>query len=140
MRLRGEAKFQPQSLVRFVTDGDAEVIQRRAFVRVHTPQLVTLNGNLPHETRRVYTVDLSGGGMLLSSSPGLHVGDEIAFEIGLSDEEPLIEGVARVVRAEDDGRRALAFEQITEPDRQRLIHFVFDLLRESRAKTRGDHF
>src|ERR1700744_1873399 len=34
IKLRGEAVFEDQSLVRFHPDGDAEVLQRRDFVRV----------------------------------------------------------------------------------------------------------
>jgi hypothetical protein len=138
VRLRGDAVFEPRSIIRFVTAGDAQVIQRRAFVRVHTPQEVML---VPEETgtpRRVYSVDLSGGGMLLSNAPGLRTGDTVEFAISIGDETELIEGAARVVRVEDDGRRALAFEQIDESDRDRLIRFVFSRLRDSRAKTRGD--
>jgi hypothetical protein len=138
VRLRGEAEFQPRSLVRFLVDGDAEVIQRRAFVRVHTPQQVTIIPDAPGNGLSVYTVDLSGGGMLLSRAPGLRVGDAVAFEISLGDQSPPIEGVARVVRVPDDTRRALAFERIDEGDRERLISFVFARMRDTRAKTRGD--
>ena len=139
VRLHGAARFEPSSLVRFHAEGDAEVIQRRAFVRVHTPQEVRLVADPAGDAVRVYTIDLSGGGMLLSSAPGLRTGDTVDFEIAISEDEPMIEGIAVVVRVQDDGRRALAFDRIDEGDRQRLIHFVFSLLRESRAKTRGDH-
>jgi hypothetical protein len=138
VRLHGEAVFERHAVVRFVTEGNPEVIQRRAFVRVHTPQAVTLLDGAQH-AEQAYTIDLSGGGMLLSRVPALALGDTIAFEIELGEDVPLIEGVARVVRVEEGGRRALAFEQIEERDRQRLIRFVFALMRESRARTRGDH-
>ena len=139
VRLHGDAVFQPRSIVRFVAEGDAEVIQRRAFVRVHTPQEVTIVPEDAGGTRRVHSIDLSGGGVLLTSAPTLHSGDRVEFAISLGNEAQ-IEGVARVVRAEHDGRRALAFEQIDEADRDRLIRFVFERLRDSRAKTRGDLF
>src|SRR6185312_9954423 len=42
VKLRGEAVFEDQSLIRFHPDGDAEVLQRRDFVRVHTPHPVTV--------------------------------------------------------------------------------------------------
>jgi c-di-GMP-binding flagellar brake protein YcgR len=39
-----------------------------------------------------------------------------------------------VVRAADEGKRALVFDQISRTDRQRLIHFVFERQREALAK------
>ena len=33
-----------------------------------------------------------------------------------------------------DGRRALVFEQISQDERQRLIHFVFERQRDALAK------
>jgi hypothetical protein len=136
IKLHGDAVFEDRSLIRFQTRGDAEVMQRRSFVRVHTPQAVTLDSGEP-DAHAVYTVDLSGGGMLLTGAEMLEADRAVRFMIGLGDEPP-IEGVARVVRVRDDGKRALVFEQIVELDRQRLIRFVFECMRTARARTRGD--
>jgi hypothetical protein len=138
IRMRGEATFEQRSLVRFHVQGDAEVIQRREFVRVHTPQPVTLG--LPPDDGKLqaHTVDLSGGGMLLAGADGLTAGDAVRFYMRLGEDAATIRGIARVVRIREDGKRALMFEQIDEGDRQRLIRFVFQILRTARAKTRGD--
>lgn len=138
VRLRGEAIFERRSRVRFHRRGDAEVIQRRAFVRVHTPQQVLLGETARDALRETHTVDLSGGGMLVSGAEDLQLGDRVSFRIRLGDQPAVIEGVARVVRIGDGGRRALAFEQIAERDRQRLIRFVFQIMRTAAARTRGD--
>ena len=137
IKLRGEAVFEDQSLVRFHPDGDAEVLQRRDFVRVHTPHPVTVEST-DDGKRRVHTVDLSGGGMLLADDETLEVDQTIRFAISIVTTELPIEGIARVVRIREDGKRALMFEQIAEHDRQRLIRFVFECMRNARAKTRGD--
>ena len=42
IKLRGEAVFEDPSLIRFHPDGDAEILQRRDFVRVDTPHPVTV--------------------------------------------------------------------------------------------------
>jgi hypothetical protein len=139
IRLHGEACFEDESLMRFHAEGEPEVIQRRAYVRVHTPQVVTLEPALADHPLRAHTIDLSGGGMLLAGVCTLNVGDPIGFEMRLGVNPRPIEGVARVVRIDPDGRRAVAFEEIDEGDRQRLIRFVFECLRTARAKTRGDH-
>jgi PilZ domain len=137
IKLRGEAVFEDPSLVRFRPNGDAEVLQRRDFVRVHTPHPVTVE-SADDRRRRVHTVDLSGGGMLLADEETLDVDQTIRFAISIVTTELPIEGIARVVRIREDGKRALMFEQIDEHDRQRLIRFVFECMRTARARTRGD--
>jgi hypothetical protein len=139
VRMYGEAVFEQRSLVRFHVHGDAEVIQRREFVRVHTPQRVMLAGDPPEASvHQAHTVDLSGGGMLLSGAEYLEVGDTVRFRMRLGDETLTVGGVARLIRVRQDGKRAMAFEQINEGDRQCLIRFVFQVLRTAAARTRGD--
>jgi hypothetical protein len=137
IKLHGDAVFEDRSLIRFRPHGDAEVLQRRDFVRVHTPHPVIVDAG--DEGRlHIHTVDLSGGGMLLAEDENLEVDQLIRFSITTATTELPIEGVARVVRIREDGKRALMFEQIEEHDRQRLIRFVFECMRAARARTRGD--
>lgn len=136
VRLHGQALFEDRSLIRFNAVGDPEVTQRRSFVRVHTPEAVTLDCG-EGAASCVYTVDLSGGGMLLAGAESLAVDQVVRFSVALGAEPP-IEGAGRVVRIGADERRALVFEQIGEDDRERLIHYVFECMRRARAKTRGD--
>lgn len=138
IRLHGEAVFQGASLVRFRAEGAPEVIQRRQFVRVHASPDVTVDSPPLQAPRRTQTVDISGGGMLLSNACHLSLGDIIRFEVRFGPDEPPAEGMARVVRIAAGGRRGLRFETIDEDDRQRLIRYVFELMRVARAKTRGD--
>ncbi|HET8977516.1 MAG TPA: PilZ domain-containing protein [Solirubrobacteraceae bacterium] len=137
VRLHGEAVFEESSLIRFQADGPADVSQRRSFVRVTAPQPVTVEAD---ETikRLAYTVDISGGGMLLTGGDGLEPDQRVRFRMALGHGEIPIAGTARVVRIRDDGKRALVFDEIDEDDRQRLIRFVFECMRTARARTRGD--
>ena len=137
VKLRGEAVFEDPSLVRFRPNGDAEVLQRRDFVRVDTPQPVTVESSEDGK-RRAHIVDLSGGGMLLADDETLGVDETIRFTLSVATTELPVEGIARVVRIREDGKRGLMFEQISEHDRQRLIRFVFECMRTARARTRGD--
>jgi hypothetical protein len=137
VRLHGQAVFEDHGVVRFEAQGDPEVMQRRSFVRVHTPQAVTLR-TVDGAKQSVHTIDLSGGGMLITEADGLDPDEPVRFSMYLGDREPGVAGVARVVRIAGDDRCALVFEQIDESDRQRLIRFVFDLMRNARARTRGD--
>jgi hypothetical protein len=137
VKLHGDARFEDRSLIRFHPHGDAEVLQRRNFVRVHTPHPVTVESE-EDGRRSVHTVDFSGGGMLVADDATLAVDQTIRFAITIVTNELPIEGIARVVRIDEGGKRALMFEQIAEHDRQRLIRFVFDCMRAARARTRGD--
>lgn len=136
VRLHGEAVFEDRSLIRFEANGPADVSQRRSFVRVSAPQPVTLDAD---DVRRLaYTVDLSGGGMLLVGADELSPDERVPFTLSLGDRQVPVHGTARVVRSREDGKRALVFEEIAEEDRQRLIRFVFECMRTARARTRGD--
>lgn len=71
--------------------------------------------------------------MLLSGAGGLEPGAKVRFSLNLGGGAAPVEGSARVVRAGDEGRAALVFEQISRDERQRLIHFVFERQRAALA-------
>jgi hypothetical protein len=135
-RFQGEAVLEEQDLVRFSIRDSAEVEQRREFVRVQSPQQVILAVTGSDAIENAYSVDLSGGGMLLNGPETLRLDDNIRFRLHLDAGAEPIKGRARVVRCAGDGQRAIVFERISRADRDRLIHFIFDRQREARAKTR----
>ena len=134
VRFEGQAVLQERDLVRFEVSSEPEVTQRREFVRVPAVQKVVLADDSRSATLDGKAIDLSGGGMLLSGSDLLELDSVVRFRLSLGAGVRDIEGRARVVRADDEGRRALVFEQIDPDDRQRLIHFVFERQREALAK------
>lgn len=138
VKLRGDAVLEDHGLIRFQAHDEAVVVQRREFVRIHAPQPIMLQSEPELSDRDAHTVDISGGGMLVSGVEKLTTGDSVNFSMQIRPGEPPIEGVARVVRVHDDGKRALAFDRIGERDRQRLIAFVFECMRVVQARTRGD--
>jgi hypothetical protein len=134
VRFRGQAVLQERDLVRFEVCAQPEVTQRREFVRVPSLQSVVLDaeaGSGKHDTK---AIDLSGGGMLLGGASTLALESVVRFSLHLGQGASEIQGRARVVRADEEGRRALVFEEISPTDRQRLIHFVFERQREALAK------
>jgi hypothetical protein len=134
VRFEGQAVLQERDLVRFEVSTAPEVTQRREFVRVPAVQNVVLDDGLKSVRIDGKALDLSGGGMLLSGGDRLELDSVVRFRLSLGVGVPDIEGHARVVRADDEGRRALVFEQISQDERQRLIHFVFERQREALAK------
>ena len=137
VRFHGQAVIQERDLVRFDVSAAPEVTQRREFVRVSSAQPV----EVAKDSRgagvgqiNAHAIDISGGGMLLSGADELPLGTHVRFSLNIGAGSKPIEGNAQVVRAGDEGRRALVFEQISRADRQRLIHFVFERQRDALAK------
>ena len=138
VRFHGQAVLQERDLVRFDVSAAPEVTQRREFVRVPAVQTVevakTHGGAAGGDQISAHAIDVSGGGMLVSGADSLPLGAHVRFSLNLGPGVPPIEGNAQVVRAADEGKRALVFDQISRTDRQRLIHFVFERQREALAK------
>lgn len=143
VRFHGQAVLQERDLVRFDVSAAPEVTQRREFVRVPAVQKVEVakahggragGDQINGDAIDAHAIDVSGGGMLVSGADSLPLGAHVRFTLNLGPGVPPIEGNAQVVRAADEGKRALVFDQISRTDRQRLIHFVFERQREALAK------
>lgn len=136
VRLEGRAKREARDLIRFAVASPGEVLQRRDFVRIDVAQPVAVTDARDGRTRHTHAVDISGGGMLLEGLEDLSEGQRVRFSLELDPGAPPVQGAARVVRTEGITERGLKFETISEPDRERLIHFIFDRERAARAITR----
>jgi len=134
VRFHGQAVMQERDLVRFDVSAAPQVTQRREFVRVPSAQQVEVAKEHGGDPIGAHAIDVSGGGMLVSGADGLPLGAYVRFSLNLGAGAAPIEGNAQVVRAGDEGKRALVFDQISRSDRQRLIHFVFERQREALAK------
>jgi c-di-GMP-binding flagellar brake protein YcgR len=81
-----------------------------------------------------FTVDVSGGGLLLAGPDTLGVGEELTFQLTLTPGVTPVSGKGRVVRVDGRGRRAVEFESISDLDRRRLVRFIFECQREERRR------
>jgi hypothetical protein len=135
IRFSGEATLEGRDLVRFRVAAEQEVVQRREFVRVDAVQPVVLAIGPYGEAINTHAIDVSGGGMLVTG-PDLPLDSSVRFSLHLGANLAPIEGRAHVVRNDEQGRRALVFDDISSADRQRLIHFVFECQRAALAKTK----
>jgi len=135
VRFHGQGVVQERDLVRFDVSAAPEVTQRREFVRVPSAQTVDVAKEYGGADQiNAHAIDISGGGMLVSGADALPLGAHVRFSLNLGAGSEPIEGQAQVVRAGDEGKRALVFDQISRAERQRLIHFVFERQREALAK------
>lgn len=137
VRLTGTVSIEDPSepdVVRIDWPRSIEVLQEREYVRIKSARPALVYGGPDKLPMQSYTVDLSGGGFLLAGPDSLKIGDEVQFQLTLTPGVLLISGTGRVVRVDQQGRRAVAFESITEFDRRRLIRFIFECQRAERQR------
>lgn len=136
VRLQGRAEMEERDLIRFRPEAPAEVLQRREFVRIDAAAPVQLTDAQDGTPIAAHAIDVSGGGMLLHGREPLQEGQRVRFALELGPGQAPIEGTARVVRTEGAGQCGVVFEAISSAERQRLIHFIFDIQRAALARTR----
>ena len=137
IRLQGAVTLEEPELLRFRELHSLELIQEREYVRVQStrPVLVVTGGS--EGTVQTYSVDLSGGGILLAGPSTLKVGEQVQFRLTTAKGDPPIPGVGTVVRTDNQGRRAICFDEIAEGDHRRLVRFIFDCQRAERRRGLG---
>lgn len=73
-----------------------------------------------------FTVDVSGGGLLLAGPDTLRIGEQVTFRLTLTPGVLPISGTGSVVRSDTHGRRAIEFDTISDLDRRRLVRFILE--------------
>jgi c-di-GMP-binding flagellar brake protein YcgR len=117
VRVRGTVTLEDSDLLRFRELCSTEVLQEREYVRVKATRPVMVCTGGSQGTVRSYSVDLSGGGMLLAGPNTLKIA-----------------GSGTVVRTDSRGHRAISFEDIGEGDHRRLVRFIFECQRAERRR------
>jgi PilZ domain len=136
VRLTGTATLADPAdpdVVRIEHPRSIEVLQEREYVRIRSARPAVVYAGPARMAVQSYTVDVSGGGFLLAGPDSLRIGDELQFQLTLTP-ELTISGVGMVVRVDNRGHRAVAFKSISELDRRRLIHFIFECQRNERQR------
>lgn len=136
VRLRGQIEMLSEDLARFRMHGEPELIQRRDFVRVTALASVELD-DFCGLTIEAQCINLSGGGMLVSTRHPFQEQDDLRLTISFGSNDAPVTVIGRVVRVEQE-RLGVQFLTITPKDRQRLIRFIFDRQRRALAVARGD--
>jgi c-di-GMP-binding flagellar brake protein YcgR len=115
----------------------AQTMQRRDFVRVEAVvPVVVRDGGPDGPAHEAMTLNVSGGGLLLSGVSGLQNGDSAFVNIDLEDGSPPVEALVTVVRVAERGARAVRIASVSARDEQRLVRFAF--ARERRARIARD--
>jgi hypothetical protein len=131
VRLTGPAVMEETDVVRIEAPRSVDVVQDREFVRLRSTRPVLVFGGADLARIDGCTVDISGGGFLLAGvgASALKVGDEVQFQLQLSAEELPVCGSGKVVRIDSQGHRGVAFDDVKDLDRRRLVRFIFECQR-----------
>jgi hypothetical protein len=138
VRLQGTVTLEDRELLRFSELRSHELIQEREYVRVPSTRPVLVLTGSSQGTIQTYSVDLSGGGILLAGPSTLKVGEQVQFRLTIAKGAPPIAGVGTVVRTDTQGRRALCFDEIREGEHRRLVRFIFECQRTERRRGLGE--
>jgi len=122
-------------------------IQRRKYVRV---PLISISKykNLKNELKtnlktiddseylKAVLVDLSGGGMKIRVSEEIKVNDFLSVSLTINEENVFIVGQTKRIQKDDDGKFVcgLSFELVDSLTRERIIKYIFALMREQMKK------
>jgi hypothetical protein len=118
--------------------GKVELIQRREFVRIDAMVPVTyLPLGVGGWTAETTTINVSGGGFMISGREGLRMDEFCTFTLQLDGEREAgpLECDGQVVR-ETAGGLGISITLIDEEERERLIRWVFARERLSRQIVR----
>jgi len=120
--------------VRIDSPRSVEVLQEREYVRIKSARPVLVYSS--HDSNQVqsFTVDVSGGGLLLAGPDTLQPGEEVKFRLTLTPGVLPVTGSGTVVRTDGQGRKAVVFKSISDLDRRRLVRFIFECQRAERRR------
>jgi hypothetical protein len=123
-----------RQVVRFSFAGPPQLMQRREFIRAdHAAAVALVDLRDPDAVAQSgFTINISGGGLLVRGFTGLDVGDELRADLLLEAGAARIVAHCRVVRVTPEGHHAVQFTEISIADRDALVEFAYVLERARR--------
>jgi hypothetical protein len=119
-----------------ITD-EVEVDQRREHVRIAAslPGVIAPRNEV-HPPLHTFTLDVSGGGLLIAGAGPADVGTVVEVTVKLPERDPL-RTEARIARRTDGGHVGLTFHGMPEREREELVRWIFERQRLERQAARG---
>jgi hypothetical protein len=114
---------RPEQL-RVVTYGEAERIQRREWARVDTILPISVRGVDEQIGGDTTTLNISGGGVLVSDKWSLPLGLDVRIELLADPKGPPIKAMGRVVRVAGKNEKGIRIDSIAREDEERLVRLV----------------
>ena len=120
-------------LVELELTEELEVDQRREHVRVaaSVPGVLAPR-TAAHDPLHTFTLDVSGGGLLVAGAGPAEIGTVVEVTLKLPERDPL-RAEARIARRTDGGHVGLVFHAIAEHEREALVRWIFERQRLERA-------
>ena len=137
VRLQGSCAMEDPAdsdLLRINAPRSVSVLQEREYVRIRSSRPVLVYSARDQAQVQSYTVDVSGGGLLLAGPETLKVGEQVKFRLTLTQGVLPVSGTGHVVRTDGHGRLGVVFDEISDLDRRRLVHFIFECQRAERRR------
>jgi hypothetical protein len=114
---------RPEQL-RVLTHGEAERIQRREWARVDTILPISVQGVDEQIGGDTTTLNISGGGVLISDKWDLPLGLDVRIELLADPKDPPIKAMCRVVRVAGKNEKGIRIDSIAREDEERLVRLV----------------
>lgn len=111
-------------LLRVVTFGEAERIQRREWARVDTILPIGVQGVDERIGGDTTTLNVSGGGVLVSDKWNMPLGLDVRIELHADPKGPPIRAMGRVVRVAGKDEKGIRIDSIAREDEERLVRLV----------------
>jgi c-di-GMP-binding flagellar brake protein YcgR len=111
-------------IVRILLAGEAERIQRREWARIEAVVPISVRGIEEDLGGDTHTLNVSGGGILISDPWGLPVGLDVRIELEVEAGTAPVRALGRVVREPAADRRGVRIDDIARDDEERLVRFV----------------
>ena len=123
-------------LIELELTDELEIDQRREHVRIaaSVPGVVVPRTET-HAPLHTFTLDVSGGGLLVAGAGPAEIGTVVELTLKLPERDPL-RSEARIARRTDGGHVGLVFHAIAENERQALVRWIFERQRLERAALR----
>lgn len=116
---------------------EPSVDQRREHVRIESklPGMIVPQSEAgPHAALHTFTLDVSGGGILVAGAGTEPIGTPVRLQVKLPDR--ILETDAVIARRTPEGHVGLRFEGMSTPQREALVRWVFERQRLARAAER----
>ena len=123
-------------LIELELTDELEIDQRREHVRIaaSVPGVVAPRTEA-HPPLHTFTLDVSGGGLLVAGAGPAEIGTVVEVTLKLPERDPL-RSEARIARRTEGGHVGLVFHAISERERQALVRWIFERQRAERAALR----
>jgi c-di-GMP-binding flagellar brake protein YcgR len=111
-------------VLRILLLGEAERIQRREWARIEAVVAVSVLGIDEEVGGETHTLNVSGGGILITDLWSLPLGLDVRIELEVEPGAPRVRALGRVVREPSPDRKGVRIDDLSREDEERLVRFV----------------